>query len=121
MNAFALLFPEAKHLQDQMYSFSTNEMTQFCPFCKRRTMLPCFQGACVCFPIPSEGGYRPLNLLMIYWLGDRWKRRALQSLAFERMNSCMEGSEGGADTVFEEQGFCAAQKHYLFLLITPLK
>lgn len=28
-DACALLFPEAKHLQDQMYSFSTNEMTQF--------------------------------------------------------------------------------------------
>ena len=28
-NLHALLFPEAKHLQDQMYSFSTNEMTHF--------------------------------------------------------------------------------------------
>ena len=28
-NLRALLFPEAKHLQDQMYSFCTNEMTHF--------------------------------------------------------------------------------------------
>ena len=83
------VFPQAKHLQYHVYSFSTNETTHFWPFCQHRTLLLVPQKCVSAFH--REALEAPsLNCLMIYLGEDHGKRRGLQSLEFEKSEDLFE-------------------------------
>lgn len=95
-------FPQAKTLQDQMYSFSTNEMTHFFSeqFCKRRTLV-IVPGTMCLLTIPfreSSGGpeFESSNDILLEggWLGRKEGCRIW--ILEEWRDACSQGKKAEA-------------------------
>lgn len=87
------VFPQAKHLQAYMYSFSANEMTHFWPFCKCRALLLVLQEIVSAFQFilreaPGAPNFKLSNDLLRGGLG---RGEVCRVWILKRMKSCVEG------------------------------
>lgn len=107
-------FPQAKTLQDQMYSFSTNEMTHFFfseQFCKRRTLVIVPETMCLLL-IPfreSSGGpeFESSNDVLVEG-GQLGRREGCRIWILEEWRDAGR-QERGPPRLFKMQTLCTGQ------------